>query len=141
MELRNKKTGIRGYIEYVMRTINPITREPLLTVRYKDDSGITCYKDYETIEEFNEEWEDYKPAEPVIEDKKVRKFVLDWAKYWGVKEVVIRYIDKNRLNLIGFPDLTTGTGLEIDIPRASARLYLGDCKRYTIPELCGEEVE
>ena len=80
MKLRNKKTGIKGEIEFVMRTISRITGEPLLTVRYKDSKGITCYIDYETVAEFNDNWEDYKPAEPLIKDKKIRKAVRAWAE-------------------------------------------------------------
>ena len=60
MKLRNKNTGVIGHIEYDLRTIEPQTGEYLLSVRYKDNSGIICYKDYKTFKEFNEEWEDYK---------------------------------------------------------------------------------
>ena len=33
-----------------------------------------------SLAELNEEWEDYKPKEPLIKDEKVRKAVRAWAE-------------------------------------------------------------
>lgn len=35
---------------------------------------------YNSLAEFNEEWEDYEPKEPLIKDEKVRKAVRAWAE-------------------------------------------------------------
>lgn len=135
MKLRNKKTGITGCIEYVMRTIDPITGEPLLTVRYKDDSGITCYKDYATIKFFNADWEDYNPTEPLIKDEKIRKSIRVWAEaeptikevavmchlVWGENMTEIAKSDNASLRIVFPGDLGIKMG------------------KYTITELCGEE--
>lgn len=67
MKLQGKKTGaVAGFIGYIddanPTDIDSLTGDTLLTVRYKD-SGVDCYKDYRTIAEFNEDWEDYKEKE------------------------------------------------------------------------------
>lgn len=65
MKLQGKKTGslagFIGYIDQATPTIDLLTGKTMLTVRYKD-AGVSCYKDYKTIAEFNADWEDY--AEP-----------------------------------------------------------------------------
>lgn len=139
MRLRNKKTG-----EIV--TIGKELGDDfdgvglMLWVDHVEGSELDDYKIYGSIDELNEEWEDYKPTEPLIEDEKVRKFVRDWAEHWGIGKVVIRFIDNNRIDLIGFPG-STGTGREIDIQRTAVRNEITCSKRYTITELCGEEKE
>lgn len=35
---------------------------------------------FDSIAELNEAWEDYKPAEPLIRDEKVRRAVRAWAE-------------------------------------------------------------
>jgi hypothetical protein len=136
MKLRNKKTGIMGSIEYDLRTIYPLTGEPLLTVRYKDTKGITCYIDYKTVAEFNDNWEDYKPAEPLIKDERNRKAVRAWAEALGrTKTFVVSYnveyhdccIYTSELSDTAMIDL--GTDLNVR----------EGC--YSIAELCGEEEE
>lgn len=94
--------------------------------------------EYESLDAVAKDWEDYKPAEPYIEDKKVRKFVRDWAEHWKIDKVIIRFIDSNRIDLIGFPS-SNKTGREIDIQRTVVRNEIIYGNRYTINELCGEE--
>jgi len=64
MKLQGKKTGtvagFIGYIDQATPVVDPATGKTLLTVRYKD-AGVNCYKNYETITEFNADWEDYTP--------------------------------------------------------------------------------
>lgn len=133
MKLRNKKTGVIGHIEDNLRTFDPFTNESLVTVRYKDKYGINCYKDYRTIKEFNEEWEDYTTVEPLIKDEKIRKAVRAWAEAVGVCECkydgfwkAFRYEEFS----IGFSYKFTPNFGE-----------LSDGMTYTIQELCGEEEE
>jgi hypothetical protein len=134
MKLRNKKTGIMGSIEYDLRTIYPLTGEPLLTVRYKDTKGITCYIDYKTVAEFNDNWEDYKPAEPLIKDKKIRKAVRAWWESIPLEIADKQVLYKNNQDFaIGVYTIYCGA----IYPEGT----LKEGKTYTIDELCGEEGE
>ena len=118
MKLRNKKTGeiITGYVRVGIQNNekfpNPIE-----------------YLTYNSATKFNEEWEDYKPKEPLIKDEKIRKIIRAWADendstildyYSSENELVDRY-----LNIIGFN-------------RTFNELF---DKSYTIDELCGKEEE
>lgn len=133
MKLQGKKTGtfanFIGYIEDDLTAVDSLTGNTMLTVRYKD-SGANCYKDYRTIAEFNEDWEDYKPQEPLIKDEKIRKAVRAWAEANDVKWVKYSY-DGNSIwygdNEIGFKYLEP-LALELN-------------ELYGIAELCGEEEE
>ena len=133
MRLRNKRTGEIGYIEHNLLTAEPQTGETLLTVRYKDDSGVTCYKDYATIKFFNEQWEDYKPAEPLIKDEKIRKAVRAWAEAVGTDSAFVEKwaYDGDQFVL---SDELAEIHFRITTPK-EIKTY----KRYTIAELCGEE--
>ena len=62
MKLRNKKTGDIA-VGYVMVGIQNNEKYP----------NPIEYHTYGSIAELNEEWEDYKPVEPLIEDEKIRK--------------------------------------------------------------------
>lgn len=66
MKLQGKKTGaFAGFIGYIDDTpnIDPLTCGVMLSIRYKN-AGKNCYKDYNTVAEFNADWEDFTPAEP-----------------------------------------------------------------------------
>ena len=131
MKLRNKKTG---EIEYLLFNSYPVSGD--IVLEYYDEnaeSGYSEYCRYKTLAELNEEWEDYKPAEPLIKDEKVRKAVRAWA-------------DANDfLNEIEVHSLTAGTRFSIgnyNIEFLGYFIYdLEDNKTYTIAELCGEEKE
>lgn len=115
MKLRNKKTG-----EIV------------------DWDGVHISNDtegemFDSIAEFNEEWEDYK--EPLIKDEKIRKAVRAWAEaepaieevavmchlVWGENMTEIAKSDNASLRIVFPGDLGIKMG------------------KYTITELCGEE--
>lgn len=110
MRLRNKRTG---------------------EIREDSDLGkmLSRYEmpSFESIAELCEEWEDYKPAEPLIKDEKIRKAVRAWAEAEEIS--VCRY---------KVPD----TFESID---GTSKIEFGvfgfDEGRYTIAELCGEEEE
>ena len=131
MKLRNKKTG---EIESLLFNSYPVSGD--IVLEYYDEnaeSGYSEYCRYKTLAELNEEWEDYKPAEPLIKDEKVRKAVRAWA-------------DANDfLNEIEVHSLTAGTRFSIgnyNIEFLGYFIYdLEDNKTYTIAELCGEEKE
>lgn len=125
MKLRNKKTG--EIVEFI--SIESVDNEIEFTyVRYDGDEKSVAYR---TLKNFNNEWEDYVPTEPLIKDEKVRKAVRAWA-------------DANDfLDEIEVHSLTAGTRFSIenyDIEFLGYFIYdLESNKTYTIAELCGEE--
>jgi hypothetical protein len=121
MKLRNKKTGKVLDLECITVFDRP----------GKNDIGDSIDEFY-TIAELNEEWEDYKPAEPLIKDEKVRKAVRAWAE---VNKFEPNYTVKYNMNNYGF------TSWQADIEFNFHIKDLEDDKEYTIAELCGEEEE
>lgn len=141
MKLQGKKTGavanFVGYIDQATPTIDLPTGNTMLTVRYMD-AGVNCYKDYKTIAEFNADWEDYKPIEPLIKDEKIRKAVKAWAEANDIKKIIVFDCGNNAPHTpVGAVDFAeNGSHLEIRF-RTEERF---DTDRiYTIVELCGEE--
>ena len=61
MKLRNKKTG--ELIEYSIS----------LNQWSEDDQEWYLFGNYDSINELKEDWEDYKPVEPLIKDEKIHK--------------------------------------------------------------------
>ena len=74
MKLRNKKTG-----EIVSLSLYGIS----LNIRSSEQPT------YHSIGELNEDWEDYKPTEPLIKEEKIRKLVRDWAKFNEIEKALI----------------------------------------------------
>ena len=118
MKLRNKKTG-----EVVDGSI-------ILKTDYHSHPW-NC----DSIAEIVEHWEDYKPAEPLIKDEKIRKAVRAWAEANEISQAQFdRYIsgfsasddEHNILSMISFDGFV---------------FMFVDGKIYTIDELCGEEEE
>ena len=122
----------------------PRLRQP--TVQEDDISFFACISEhgcsrgelfsYKSIAELNADWEDYKPAEPLIKDEKIRKAVRAWAEVVGKEETfVVSYnaeyhdccIYTGGLSNTAMIDL----GTDLNISEGS----------YTIAELCGEEKE
>lgn len=116
MKLRNKKTG------------EIVDFQPFYF--YQTDSRKFPSKIYESLSDLNEEWEDYKPTEPLIKDEKIRKAVRAWAEASDV----------------GVAKVAPFAVFDIE---SSARIYFygrviedkdyDEKKSYTIDELCGEE--
>lgn len=117
MKLRNKKTG-----------------EKVSKIDVSEDYGAIWVmgnvpKIYRSLAELNEEWEDYKPVEPLIKDEKIREIIRQWTKINGVVGLTY-YEGENCLedifrNEIHFNQL----------------LGLEDGRFYTASELFGEEKE
>ena len=124
MRLRNKKTG-KSYIVHIG------TSEIGNIHLAADDYIVKQVLVYETLAELNEDWEDYKPAEPLIKDEKTRKAVRAWAEANG-------FLDE-----IEAHSLTAGTRFSIghfSIEFLGYFIYdLESNKTYTLAELCGEE--
>ena len=119
MKLRNKKTG----------EVKKMWKDNIC-LSFSD-----CNKVYYSLAELNQEWEDYKPAEPLIKDEKIRKAVRAWAEANEISQAQFdRYIsgfsasddEHNILSMISFDGFV---------------FMFVDGKIYTIDELCGEERE
>ena len=119
MRLRNKKTG----------EVKKMWKDNIC-LSFSD-----CNKVYYSLAELNQEWEDYKPAEPLIKDEKIRKAVRAWAEANEISQAQFdRYIsgfsasdaEHNILSMISFDGFV---------------FMFVDGKIYTIAELCGEEEE
>lgn len=121
MKLRNKKTG--EFKEF---------NEMFLTQTVRETDLITSEhvaSKYHSLAELNEEWEDYKPVEPLIKDEKIRKAVRAWADFNG--DYPIYCEDRCTLSCEHAPRIEFKD-------RVFANL---DDRAYTIAELCGEEEE
>lgn len=112
MRLRNKKTGD---ILPLQMTIND--------------------KEYQSLAEFSEDWEDYKPSKPLIKDEKIRKAVRAWAEAIKTESVFVEKPSYVRSDLILSHSFAT-ISFPIDKPKE-----LNFCETYSIAELCGEEKE
>ena len=131
MKLRNKKTGevAEIYLDNYTATNNIVS----VCLKVKDDVSPDGYKyiaSYTNLVELLEEWEDYVPEKPRIEDEKVRKLVGDWAKINGIKEVDYLILGAG-LSVFGYDDIEINFTFQVE--------GVVDDKRYTITELCGEE--
>ena len=119
MRLRNKKTGEHG--EYQV-----VSAGYLIRVRNCDTNE--SYQ-YDSIAGFNDNWEDYKPTEPLIKDGKIRKAVRAWAEANGAWLLVVV------------------SDYRIEISQVDAEILFNDPvfkelprdRQLTVSELCGEE--
>lgn len=136
MKLRNKKTGEIVDVESLGHAESLKEKygyQVTLSWKTKYENLSQC-KSYESLAELNDEWEDYKTAEPLIKDEKIRKAVRAWAEACGYDGACIVEHDKSANELTGIAHTTVIALGEIDFA-------LEDRKRYTIDELCGEEEE
>lgn len=132
MKLRNKQTG---------EVVEALEVGPVDLYFYSNEhegKDMVDRKTYQSLAELNEDWEDYKPKEPLIKDGKIRKAVRAWAEANAINSgnyynTDIKFnVTEHRLQwiqtAIEFNDITGLDNLE-------------DGKTYTIAELCGEEEE
>lgn len=119
MKLRNKKTG---------EVVVEINKIGLVWNKYGMPAEIG---QYDSITELCEEWEDYKPKEPLIKDEKIRNAVRAWAEANNITQVSYN-AGWNTFRCTG--DFVIS--FDYDFDRHDG---LEDMKRYTIAELCGEE--
>lgn len=91
---------------------------------------IVNHKEYRSIEELYEDYEDYTPAEPLIKDEKIRKAVRAWAEANDYPKTMELYY--NAPNFVLRSDIST-----IEFDKEIEPLQHGE--EHTITELCGEE--
>ena len=134
MKLRNKKTGkvfdvivrekSNGDGEYSIIVCN-------LRALRSARSVSSILGEYDSLAKFNEDWEDYKPTEPLIKDEKIRKAVRAWAEALKVDTIRFERFSQGFL----FGDGNVYSSINFD----GCVFDLADGKEYTITELCGEE--
>ena len=130
MKLRNKKTGEiceLGHIRQAWREEKDGGMGYML-LKANDNNGII----YNSLAEMMDEWEDYKPVEPLIKDEKIRKAVRAWAEAQGLTEV---YLASNGYEIYGGVDDWVMQFEGEPFPFADKN------RLYTISELCGEDEE
>ena len=112
MRLRNKKTGGIYEADYMLG-INVIT-------------------------ELSEDWEVYKPKEPLIKDDKIRKAVRAWAEVNKTNHVWVS-VASDGINITQDEQYPPSTKYKQSI---TFECEVGfNSNYYTIEELCGEEKE
>lgn len=112
MKLRNKKTGEIWDIGKVLTN---------------------DYPSYDTLEQITEDFEDYKPAEPLIKDEKIRKAVRAWAEANDfTNEIEVRSLNAGTRFSEGHWSIEFIGYFIYDLKIGST---------YTIAELCGEDEE
>lgn len=137
MKLRNKKTGEVEEFDQIY-----------LTKMVKEKTGLTgtvsseyIKRAYSSHAEFDEEWEDYNPKQPLIKDEKIRKAVRAWAEANGLKKIYFQY--HNDLLYMSFcdPDTDYMSSIFFDGDKFDVKEYsesLQGNTLYPIKELCGE---
>lgn len=141
MKLRNKNTG--EVFDALIREKGGAGSYSLIVCDIKSyeqskstlDATHFVLDEYETLTELNEDWEDYKPAEPLIKDEKIRRAVRAWAEANEISQAQFdRYTS-------GFSASDDGHNLLSMISFDGFVFMFVDGKYYTIDELCGEEEE
>lgn len=131
MKLRNKKTG---EIEKAYFATN--WDKIAIIVSGMPLCGDSVLGEYGSLAELNDEWEDYKPAEPLIKDEKIRKAVRAWAEAVGGSPVCF-YEDTGYEGVGRLKMYREGYPAVFDLGHQFYDLELDT--QYTVAELCGEE--
>lgn len=133
MKLRNKKTG-----EVADFKIIADYDDCSSGWRLEKQDGSVLFYDF--IDEIKEEWEDYKPKEPLIKNTGARDVMRLWAK--------VNHIPTNATTIeYHFVESLCGTESEFWDNNLHIMFYgkiapnAVHGKIYTIDELCGEEEE
>ena len=120
MKLRNKKSG------------EIIDFQPFRF--YQRDNHKYPSDIFESLSALNEEWEDYKPKEPLIKDEKIRKAVRFCADIWESNKLLVIKSGSRIEFSDGSPNMRYASFMY-----AEWQDEIEDRTYYTIDELCGEE--
>lgn len=132
MKLRNKMTGEIGEF---MGTYNAV---PFIGIGIDYHDGNPVKYEYNTLTELNEEWEDVKPTEPLINDELARKTVKSWYSRNNIIGKLCSYGGESWLGLRGSDE--GGSNWKIEL-RVYYNSLLKDDELYSLTELCGDEEE
>lgn len=125
MRLRNKRTGQEGNF--------------IINKDHFECTDLEYVPEYRSLDELNADWEDYKPAEPLIKDEKVREAVRAWydaIDYRIDNLLCIKASGSTRLEISdGSPKLIY---ISLFVEKGTLD-NIKDRTYYTIAELCGEE--
>lgn len=126
MKLRNKKTGLIIDFEEINCYYLYDCGDKIILAKNSEEPVYG----YTTLKEFNEDWEDYNPKEPLIKDEKIRKAVRAWAEVnkFSSKMFFTYYANLYQLSC---------WQASIEFNRHIEGLE--DGKEYYFAELCGEE--
>ena len=125
MKLLNKKTG-----ELVDAWSFYDGNESVNLKYFTNDGQVNL--EYRSLAELNDEWEDYEPVEPLIENEKSRKVFREWAELFGAKRFRVDHLCSFCRTVIASNDL-------IEEPAIELPGFIGkDSETYTKVELCGE---
>ena len=130
MKLRNKKTG------NVWNVWSFYDGNLAINLKYFNNDEVVNLE-YSSLAKLNEDWEDYEPAEPLIEDEKARKVFREWAELFGAElfQVTHLFCSKRHTTIVRSIDLTTEPSIELPG-------HIGeDSEIYNKEELGGEEEE
>lgn len=136
MRLRNKKTGEIGRLYFDHQLIDPKTGTYAIVIQHRDKLGYEAFANYFTLAELNEEWEDYKPAEPLIKDEKVRKAIRAFAELHDSKTITF---EKSVGGASFISRADNGYSMLWVLGRSWGAENIEPDKPYSIAELCGED--
>lgn len=127
-KLRNKKSGV------IVKFLSlELVDDDEIEFTYEMLSGHEKAWSYSSLEKFKEEWEIYKPVEPLIEDEEIRKAlraVYDAAPY--------------RDNVVYFDGRWTFRGDKFEVMFDDREIKIEgwtEGKAYHIEDFCGEDKE
>lgn len=137
MKLRNKKTGeIKEW-------------QKVGAIDYGELNEVYDAAEYNSLAELNDEWEDYKPVEPIF-DEKIRRGIRAW---WDMQDnpfksarVMLKSRDKDLDGLYHwriFAYIRNGEErISTDMEFRTKNLYdYNSSHDYTKEELCGDDEE
>lgn len=125
MKLRNKKTG----------EIKTTDKVGLLG---RNGKYVWSTGEYDSLAELIEDWEDYKPAEPLIKDELARAIIKSWYGKNNLVGKLRSYGSADWLGLRG--SNSAGIDWKIEL-RVSYKNSLKYDELYSLTELIGEEEE
>ena len=133
-KLRNKKTG-ETRIFYCLHPTIPDGSVILGLLDDNNSSEVQTFV-YNSLAEFKDEWEDYKPVEPLIKDEKVQKAIRAFCEVTQEKKRIFVTKQFGR----GSAEFSVGGRYAIRLPLSYESMdALEDGRNYTLTELCGEE--